>query len=304
MASPPSVDPFFLECAKRAQQADILTVEPKPFIKWAGGKTQLLNAVGEMLPRRIKTYYEPFVGGGALFFHLGGTGRFTRAIVNDWNTELVDAMRIVRDFPADLVPHLEGIKVCYQKEPKPTFLFWRKQDPKKLTPVKRAARFIFLNRTAFNGMYRVNKKGGFNVPWGQYKNPTICNEPLLRACSEVLNGFVILRSGDFADAVLGAGPDDVVYFDPPYVPLTATSNFTSYTKLGFDIDDQHRLAALFRQLVKDGVAVIASNSDTDIVRELYKGFEINVVQARRNINSKGDKRGPVNELIIVGRPGR
>lgn len=300
------LDDFFLECARRARKIDIEAVPPKPFIKWAGGKGQLLEDIEPILPPRIRTYYEPFLGGGALFWHLAAEGRFARAVLNDWNTELVDAYRAVRDFPDDLIEFLAGLQKQYHDEdPKQLFDAMRKADPRKgMSPIMRAARFMFLNRTGFNGMYRVNKRGQFNVPWGKYKNPTICNEPLIRACSAVLNDYLILQTGDFAAAVEDAGPGDVVYFDPPYVPLDATSNFTSYTSDGFDINDQHRLAALFRQLAENGVKVLTSNSDTPIVRELYKGFEVNVVQARRNINSKGDKRGPINELLIVGRPER
>lgn len=303
---PPNIDEFFLECARRARKAELPPpVPPKPFLKWAGGKTQLIEDIEEILPRGIQTYFEPFLGGGAVFFHLANTQRIEAAVLNDWNSELMDTYRIVRDFPDDLIPVLAAMKEQYQKNPSETFRFWRRQNPRDLGPLQRASRFIFLNRTAFNGMYRVSKKRGrFNVPWGKYKNPTICNEPLIRACSKTLNQSVILKHGDFVDAVQGAKPGDLVYFDPPYVPLTATSNFTSYTSDGFDIDDQHRLAVLFRRLAEDGVAVIASNSNTEIVQELYKGFEMNIVQARRNINSKGNKRGPVEELLIVGRPAR
>lgn len=277
--------------------------EAHPFIKWAGGKTQLLNQLTTILPPRIRTYYEPFIGGGALFFALAQRERFQRAAINDWNSELVDTYKSIRDFPDDLIELLQGLKAEYQADARVVFHRERDKDPKELTPIVRAARFLFLNRTGFNGLYRVNKSGRFNVPFGKYDNPRIVDEDNIRACSKVLNNFVVLTSKDFAAVVTEAQPGDCVYFDPPYVPLNPTANFTSYTSNGFTIDDQYRLAACFKQLVERGVAVIASNSDTKTVRDLYDGFEMHAVEARRNINSKGDKRGPVGELIIVGRHG-
>lgn len=277
--------------------------EAHPFVKWAGGKSQLLDQLTGILPSRIRTYYEPFVGGGAVFFALAHKGRFQRAVINDWNAELMDTYKAIRDFPGDLLVALQKLKDDYKADPKPTYLRERSLDPKELAPIARAARFIFLNRTGFNGLYRVNKQGRFNVPFGKYDNPRIVDEPNIRACSQVLNNFVVLTSKDFAAVVADAQPGDAVYFDPPYVPLNATSNFASYTSDGFGLDDQYRLAAAFKQLVEAGVAVVASNSDTQIVRDLYEGFEMHQVLARRNINSKADKRGPVGELVIVGRRG-
>lgn len=274
-----------------------------PFVKWAGGKTQLLEPLSTILPSRIRTYYEPFIGGGALFFSLAQKERFQRAVINDWNTELVDAYKTIRDFPDDLITLLQALKETYQADARGTFQGEREKDPKEMTPIQRAARFIFLNKTGFNGLYRVNKKGGFNTPFGKYENPKILDEPNIRACSKVLNHFVVVTSGDFAQVIADAQPGDCVYFDPPYVPVNATANFTSYTSDGFSLDDQYRLAAAFKKLAENGVAVVASNSDTQTVRDLYEGFEMHNVQARRNINSKGDKRGPVGELIIVGRRG-
>lgn len=296
------LDDFYLQCIGQAQREDARVAEARPFIKWAGGKSQLLEPIRELIPAKIRTYFEPFLGGGAVFFSLAAEGRFGRAILNDWNAELIDAYRIVRDFPGDLVPKMAQLKEDYQADPEPTFYRERARDPQQLSPLERAARFLFLNRTAFNGMYRVNKKGEYNVPWGRYKNPAILNEPLLRACSAAL-AETTLRQGDFAAGTKGAKKGDFVYFDPPYVPINDTSNFTSYTSDGFGLDDQYRLAALFRLLVDRGVGVALSNSDTEVVRELYKGFEIRQIMARRNINSKGDGRGPVPELLVVGRPG-
>lgn len=273
----------------------------RPFLKWAGGKTQLLSALTEILPRKIKTYYEPFLGGGAVFYHLAAESRFEHAVLNDWNRELIDCYKVVRDFPDDLVRKLRE-HMTGEWNTAAYFEKMRSQVTDTLDPVERAARMIYLNKTCFNGLYRVNRDGRFNVPFGRYKNPTLFDEQNLRACSYVLNRYTVLHSGDFSNAVDGAREGDVVYFDPPYVPLSSTSNFASYTSDGFTLDDQHRLAALFKQLVEKGIAVALSNSDTPIVRALYAGFEMHPVQAKRHINSKADGRGPVVELIIVGRP--
>lgn len=275
-----------------------------PFIKWAGGKTQLLDQLTTILPNRIRTYYEPFIGGGALFFALAQEKRFQRAVINDWNTELTDTYKSIRDFPDDLIRLLGQLKAEFLEDPKGTYQREKDKNPQELTPVNRAARFIFLNKTGFNGLYRVNRRGQFNVPLGKSASPPrILDEANIQACSKVLNHFVVVTSGDFAAVIADAQPGDCVYFDPPYVPLNPTANFTNYTSNGFTIDDQYRLAAAFKKLVNSGIAVIASNSDTQIVRDLYEGYEMHVVQARRNINSKGDKRGPIGELIIVGRRG-
>lgn len=268
----------------------------KPFLKWAGGKRQLLPELEKLLPKKIETYYEPFIGGGAFFFHLANQGRFHRAVLNDWNPELINVYRVVRDFPDELVEQLDRLEIT-----KEVFMELRAVDPMTLAPVRRAARTIFLNKTGFNGLYRLNKKGQFNVPWGKYKNPKVLDPDNIMACGKTLNRYASLHTGDFSKIVEKAVADDVVYFDPPYVPLNSTSNFKSYTSEGFTLDDQRRLAICFRELVERGVRVIASNSDTPVVRELYEGFEIHDASARRSINSKADQRGPINELIIVGR---
>lgn len=281
-----------------------MTTEAHPFVKWVGGKTQLLDTIVGLFPTKVRTFYEPFVGGGALFYHLANAGRFERAAINDWNTELVGAYRCIRDFPSPLIQRLYAYKELYLADPEKFYYFVRdEEEVPEQDPVHQAARFLFLNRTCFNGLYRVNKKGKFNSPWGKYKNPKICNEPLLRACSAVLERGVTITQGDFYEAVKDAQEGDVVYFDPPYVPINATSNFTSYTRDGFTLNDQHRLAVCFKELADRGVAVLASNSDTEVVRELYKNFEMHQVLMRRNVNSAGDKRGPIGELLIVGRRG-
>lgn len=268
----------------------------KPFLKWAGGKTQILGRIFEHLPKVLRTYYEPFLGGGAVFFALAQERELSRAVINDCNVELMDCYRVIRDFPEDLMRQLDRYK--YDQK---LFDRLRAQMPAKLSPVQRAARMIYLNKNGFNGLYRVNRKGEFNVPFGTFKNPprTYDRENIL-ACSKLLSRFVDIQNIDFQESLRTARGDDLVYLDPPYVPATATSSFTSYTSGGFGLKEQERLAMTFRDLVHRDVWVIASNSDTPTVRELYRGFEIIPLQARRSINSKGDKRGPVGEVLILG----
>jgi DNA adenine methylase len=268
-----------------------------PFLKWAGGKRQILDKLLAFMPEQMGTYYEPFVGGGALFFSLAAGKQFQRAVLNDANQELMGCYEAIQSCPEDVIQRLKGWEVD-----KETFLKVRAMMPSDLLPHVRGARMIYLNKTGFNGLYRVNKKGEFNVPFGKWKGghtPKVLDATNLRACSKVLDS-VTLCCRDFHEAVSGAGPGDVVYFDPPYVPVSATSNFQSYTSDGFTLDDQHRLVASFRELAQRGVTVIASNSDTEVTRSLYKGFELHEIQGKRCINSKGGKRGPVGELIIVG----
>jgi DNA adenine methylase len=266
----------------------------RPFLKMAGGKTSLLQEILRRLPQKISTYYEPFVGGGAVFFALVSEKRFKRAILGDTNEELMLAYRALlnrsNEVVRDLKKHVYDEKYYYGV---------RGQDPLTLSPSQRAARLIYLNKTCFNGLWRVNKKGEFNVPFGDYKNPTICDEENLRAVADVLHS-VSLVCLDFKDVVAPVKPGDTVYFDPPYAPVSETSNFTSYAKGGFTADDQDRLRNCFRDLDERGVHVLLSNSDTPLVRKLYKGFRIEGVTARRNINSKGGKRGKVGELLISG----
>jgi DNA adenine methylase len=278
----------------------------RPFLKWAGGKTQLLPAIAEILPRHIETYFEPFLGGGAVFFHMAAQERFKRAVLNDWNQDLIGCYRIIQEAPDEILRKLRD-HMANEWNTDAYFKSIRLQKPADLDPVARAARMIYLNKTCFNGLFRVNKSGQFNVPFGKYKNPALFNEQNLRACSEVLRTRgATLFTGDFAapefgEAIAKAGPGDAIYFDPPYVPLSATSNFANYTADGFGLDDQHRLAAFFKILVDKGAFVVLSNSDTEVVRSLYAGYEMYPVQAKRAINAKADGRGAVGELLIVGR---
>jgi DNA adenine methylase len=210
----------------------------------------------------------------------------------------MDTYRVMRDFPTELIEQLG--KYPYDRQ---VFEEFRSKMPEDYSPVRRAARMIYLNKTCFNGLYRVNKAGRFNVPWGKYKNPRIMDPDNFHACARVLNRYAALVCEDFAAVVGDAGLHDAVYFDPPYIPVSATANFSSYTADRFTLDDQHRLALLFRELANRGVAAVVSNSDTETTRQLYEGFEMHQVMATRAINSKGDRRGPVAELLIVSRSG-
>jgi DNA adenine methylase len=271
----------------------------RPFLKWAGGKRGILPLLLDIFPKQCGTYYEPFVGGGAAFFGMASRKNFHfgRAILNDANQELIDCYRAVRSFPNDLIDQLK----CWEVN-RETFMQLRELDPNDISPARRAARTIYLNKLCFNGLYRVNKKGKFNVSYGRWaKTPKTLDAPNLLKCSEALNQYAALYCDDFAKVVAPAVEDDLVYFDPPYAPLNATSNFTSYTKDGFTYEDQKRLAETFRTLVDRGVKVVLSNSNTAHIRDLYNGFETHEVAARRCINSRGDKRGPVKELVIIGR---
>ncbi|HOV65860.1 MAG TPA: DNA adenine methylase [Bacillota bacterium] len=290
-------------------------VGAKPFVKWAGGKGQILN---ELLPRidiRFQNYLEPFVGGGALFFALFESGTIpsysnrgsglcgTGVIdpktyipptiaINDKNEELANAYKVIQSNVLDLIASLEKHVVT-----KEHFYEIRAQDPMRLSEVERASRFIFLNKTCYNGLWRVNKKGQFNVPYGRYKNPKIFDETNLLAVSCALRGVSILCE-DFQEMAMSAQPGDFVYFDPPYHPLSESSSFTSYVDSGFDRKDHERLAHVVRDLTAAGVFCMVSNSDTEFTRRLYAGLRVEHVEARRSINSKKDGRGCVPELIV------
>lgn len=268
----------------------------QPFIKWAGGKRQILPAILQRLPEEIATYYEPFLGGGAVFFALDAEDAFDRAVVGDNNPELMNTYSTLSKAAEleEVISLLKGYP--YEVE---FFNSMRKKHPKDLSQVERAARFLYLNKTCFNGLYRVNKAGLFNVPFGKYTNPNICDEGNLREAHSALQRRVSFSQLDFEEQVAGAVSGDTVYFDPPYMPLSETANFTEYMAGGFDLPEHQRLAACFRGLAERGVKVLLSNSDTPEVRALYVGFQIDTVSAKRNINSDGDKRGFVSEVLVM-----
>jgi DNA adenine methylase len=267
--------------------------ECRPFLKWAGGKRQLLPALLRAAPRArdCPRYFEPFLGGAALFFAL----RPRSAVLADTNERLIRTYRGIRD---DVEGVIRILRTYRSRHGKDFFYRMRARDIDAESDAQVAAWFIYLNRVGYNGLYRVNRRDRFNVPFGRYENPTICDAPRLRAASRALEG-VDLRVGDFCDGVRDAGPGDFVYFDPPYVPLTTTASFTSYTAAGFGHTDQVRLRDLALRLKAMGVHVLVSNSGTAEVRELYAdGFVVDVVRARRAVNSRASGRGAVQELVI------
>jgi DNA adenine methylase len=266
----------------------------RPPIKWAGGKRQLLPELRKALPAKWRHYYEPFIGGGALFFDLRASGWTGAATLGDANERLVRTYIGVRDSVETVIELLK--KTRYDKT---FYLRERARNPDLFgDDAEIAAWFIYLNKTGFNGLYRVNRRGEFNVPFGRHDNPLICDDINLRACAKALckTKFVI---GDFEKTLKSAETGDLVYCDPPYIPVSASANFTSYTRDGFDMPDQVRLRDCAAALKKRGVHVILSNADVPAVRKLYKGFTIRAVSARRAINSKATSRGAVGEVIIA-----
>jgi DNA adenine methylase len=261
---------------------------PRPFLKWAGGKKQLIEQFTQLIPARYGRYLEPFVGGGALFFAL----RPRRAALSDSNQELIDCYQAIRDDVDTVIAALR--KHRYEQD---YYYRVRDLDPAKLTLPQRAARTIYLNKAGFNGLYRVNRRGRFNVPFGRHSNPNLCDEPNLRACSAALQG-VALAVNDFERAALRARNGDFVYFDPPYVPVSDTSYFTSYVPGGFGWDQQRRLASVFAKLAKRGVQAMLSNSDVPAVRNLYRGFRVERVEATRRINCQVGGRGKIGEVVV------
>lgn len=268
----------------------------RPFLKFAGGKTALLPEILPRLPAKIGTYYEPFVGGGAVFFALATEGRFERAVIVDSNEELMNVYSVIQQIPDSLMDFLKRGFAQNEK----SYYKIRAQDPNELVALARAARTIYLNKVGFNGLYRVNRKGVFNVPWGRQENRTLFEEENILACSAALKN-VTLAVLDFEYTARLAKRGDVVYMDPPYIPLSETSNFTSYTGGGFGLKEQERLRNVAKALDKRGVHALLSNADTPLTRKLYRGFKIESVQAPRRVNSKGGKRGNVGELLISGR---
>ncbi len=267
-------------------------VSARPVLKWAGGKGRLLAELIARIPNQFNTYHEPFIGGGALFFALAGQGRIGRANLSDANGSLIDVYVALQTDVESVIAALR--EHIYERE---HYYRVRAQRPEELTLPERAARIIFLNKTCYNGLYRENRRGEFNVPFGRYKNPTICDEPNLRAAARALQGVNISRR-PFFTTLHYAKAGDFVYFDPPYHPLSATANFTSYDRAGFGPDDQRRLRDVFAALRDKGVMAMLSNSDTPFIRELYAGFQIDQVLAARAVNSKANGRGKVAEVIV------
>lgn len=264
-------------------------------MKWAGGKTQLLPDLVRVISSLgdFNGYHEPFVGGGALFFALRRNGGLAdRICLSDKNANLINAYTAVRDDVEEVIGFLERHCLYHSEN-----YFYEIRDIEYEDPREQAARLIYLNKTCFNGLYRENRSGKFNVPLGRYKNPKICNKENLHKCSTALRG-VNLEVRCFETVASYAKRGDFVCFDPPYDPLSRTSSFTRYDRAGFDAQAQTKLARVFADLANSGVKVLLSNSDTPFIRDLYKNFEIETVLAKRLVNSKASLRGKINELLI------
>jgi DNA adenine methylase len=270
-----------------------------PFLKWAGGKAKLTSEILSLAPPDFRVYHEPFLGGGAVFFGLSEKQGSINALLNDLNHDLIETYEVVRDSVEDLVSALASIAATYGAAGahERSEFYYEQRSAAPSSPVERAARLIFLNKTCYNGLYRVNRKGEFNVPHGTYANPRILDAAGLRECSVSLR-HATLSCDDFATACRRAHPRDLAYLDPPYQPLSATASFTSYTAGSFGEDQQTRLRDEFVDLSERGVAAILSNSDHPLVRDLYRAFDMKPVTMSRAINSVGAGRAPVGELLI------
>jgi DNA adenine methylase len=279
------------------------TKKSDPFVKWAGGKRKLVSTICNMMPEEFNDYYEPFIGGGALFFTMKLLYPEKKMTINDSNEDLINVYQVIKDNPVELMALINN---KYKKYRSISEEFYRIRDMDKdiekysqLSDVEKAARFLFLNKTCFNGVYRVNKKGLFNVPFGKYEDPTIFKkENIVNVHCDLKD--TTLMSDDFDAIKSSIKEGDLVYLDPPYVPVSKTSSFTAYTKDGFDETLQHRLRELCDYIDQQGAYFIASNSSADLVYELYsERYNIHEVHASRMINSNGDKRGKVKECIIT-----
>ena len=267
----------------------------QPVLKWVGGKRQLLPEIEKYIPSTYKAYYEPFVGGGAVLFHL----QPKTAVINDINAELINLYGIIKDdveaLITDLHKHRNESDYFYEVRK----IDRDKREYNRLSAVERASRVIFLNKTCYNGLFRVNRAGEFNSPFGSYKNPNIVNEITLRAVSNYFNKSDIrFENTDFVQALNGIKKGSFVYFDPPYDPISSSASFTGYDKGGFDRAEQQRLKELCDSLNEKGVKFLLSNSSTDFIRDLYKDYKIEIIKAKRAINSKGDSRGEIDEVLV------
>lgn len=270
-------------------------IAPAPVLKWVGGKRQLLSAITPLLPEEFGTYYEPFIGGGALLFHL----QPKTAVINDINPELINLYQVIKtdvdSLIATLHTHQNNADHYYSVRA------WDRDKAfyASLSDVEKAARIIYLNKTCFNGLYRVNSAGEFNSPFGKYSNPNIVNADTLYAVNQYFNqADVLISCGSYLDALETAGSGDFVYLDPPYAPLSPTANFTAYAKDGFTHEDQIALREYCDLLSRRGVRFMMSNSATDLILEQYADYDITFVKAKRAINSKATKRGAVDEVIV------
>jgi DNA adenine methylase len=266
-----------------------------PFVKWVGGKRQLLNEIEKHIPEQFSRYYEPFVGGGAVLFHV----QPKNAVINDSNEELVNLYNIIKESPEELIEDLKK----YKNEEKYFYevrgIDREKEKYLELSNIQRASRIIFLNKTCYNGLFRVNSSGEFNSPFGRYKNPNIVNDVTIKAVGNYLskNDIQILNT-DYEKSLSKIRKGAFVYFDPPYDPISDSSSFTGYTKNGFDRTEQERLKKVCDKLNDKGVKFLLSNSSTEFIRDLYKDYNIFSIKAKRAINSKGNGRGETTEVLV------
>ena len=281
------------------QQYDQILVTPKPFVKWAGGKRQLIPTLNQNLPESFGTYYEPFLGGGALLFHILSKKNSQKCSISDLNSDLVLAYTVIRDRPDALIISLKNHEKNYQTDSDSYYYSIRQSNPR--SEIEKTSRLIFLNRTCFNGLYRVNSKGKFNVPLGKYTNPNIVNEENIRSVSHILQSSKIsINCRDFEAVLSDAKKGDLIYFDPPYQPVSTTANFTSYTNKNFIYDDLKRLAELCFKLDSKGCNVLLSNSDSNEVSDIFSSnsWKVTKIETNRSINSNSKKRTGHFELLI------
>ncbi len=271
-----------------------------PLLKWVGGKRQLLADIIPLINKKCSTYVEPFVGGGAVFFEL----QPKKAIINDYNEELINVYKVVREFPEELIALLEEHNIGNNEE---YFYKLRALDRNsgysEMSDIQKAARIIYLNKTCYNGLYRVNSAGQFNSPYGRYKNPNIINATTIRAMSKYLqNPQIKIMQGDYREVLKGIRKGSFVYLDPPYMPISSSSSFTGYTENGFSYEQQVTLKKECDKLKEKGISFLQSNSDCPEIRELYKEYDIKTVQAKRSINSNATRRGEISEVLIYYAP--
>ena len=280
-------------------------MEIPTFVKWAGGKKQLLKQFEPLYPKKFGNYFEPFVGSGAVFFHIRKTDHAKKSMysepkreyfLSDSNPDLINVYKDVRDNLNDLIRRLKIHKVKHDED---TNYYYEVRDEfnRKSEGIERSAQFIYLNKTCFNGLYRVNSKGEFNVPKGSYKNPVIANEKVLKEASRLLQG-VKIECMPFEKTEKLPEKGDFIYLDPPYFPLSPTASFTSYTQQDFSADDQKRLSEYYRRLDAKGCLLMLSNSDTDYIKGLYEGYDIQKVLATRMINCNASGRGKIFEVVV------
>lgn len=266
-----------------------------PVLKWVGGKRQIITQISKHVPTRFSTYYEPFLGGGAVLFDL----QPKKAIVNDINVELINLYEVIKTNVDELIEDL-----MQHRNDENYFYSLREMDRNdveyfNLSPVQRASRLMFLNKTCYNGLFRVNRAGQFNTPFGNYKNPTIVNEITLKSVSKYFNSAnITFTANDFEETLANARKGSFVYLDPPYDPVSDTSSFTGYNEGGFDRNEQIRLKLTCDILNQKGVKFLLSNSSTEFIKELYRDYTIEIIQAKRAINSRGDKRGEIDEVLV------